>query len=107
MLPAPSTPALGNPELRIPPASPCSMRFEIVTAEPQLEPPLVELNADRPPVFRSTIGTTTVPLGWTSGCPPMPARLPGGRVAGLQVSPPSVDVLMKTRSPSAGLSHST
>ena len=41
------------------------------------------------------MGTTTVPLGCTSGCPPMPVARFAVAVAGPPVRPPSVEVLIR------------
>src|SRR5262245_578414 len=43
-------------------------------------------------------GTTTVPSGWTTGCPPKPFTLSRVGAGGLQVPPPSAEVVMYTRS---------
>src|SRR5215472_7323776 len=68
----------------------------------QLLPPFVELKADMVPPSN---GTTTVPLGCTKGCPPIPPALFAVPIAFPHVSPPSVDVDIKS-SPVSGLSHS-
>src|ERR1700704_2106197 len=69
-VPAPSTAADGNGPLRIPPASEWNCTLETVSGAVQLVPPSLELKADIPaPV---SIGTTTVPFGWTRGWPPIP-----------------------------------
>ncbi len=78
--------------------------FETVTGDDQLAPPLVEVKAEIPVI---SIGTTTVPLGCTSGCPPMPDDRFAVCVAGPHVNPPSLEVLIRIPSPVKGLSHST
>src|ERR1700755_1285932 len=91
-VPAPSIAAEGKPALRMPPASPWLGAVAMLTAPVQLAPPLVEMKADMPP-SKSAKGTTTVPLGCTSGLPPIP-KSPFAVVFGaLHVKPPSVEVL--------------
>src|SRR5260370_38805232 len=94
MLPGPSISAEGRPSpLRRPPAMVCALTVPIVLTEPQLTPPLVEVKASiEAPLVEN--GTTTVPLGCTSGCPPSPDGEPDGWAGADQVSPPSVDVDM-------------
>src|SRR5579872_2626290 len=106
-VPAPSTAALGSPGLRKPPASVCSLSGPILTLRPQLDPPLVDMKAAISPELKLKIGTTTLPFGWTTGCPPIPNSSSAVFFAVPQVWPPSVEVLIYTRSPLAGLSHST
>src|SRR5215467_9783928 len=72
-LPAPSISAVGSgPERRLP-ATVCEWIRAIVVTSVQLAPPLVERNAPTAVSLALSIGTMTVPLGWTSGWPPMPA----------------------------------
>ena len=78
--------------------------FETVAGTDQLPPPFVEMKAEIPEV---SIGTITVPLGCTSGCPPTPAAWVAVVFAAPQVRPPSLEVLIKIPSPVSGLSHST
>src|ERR1700758_1537331 len=68
-VPAPSIAADGSPALRRPPASPWLGALAILTARVQLCPPLVDMKADMPP-SKSAKGTTTLPLGCTTGLPP-------------------------------------
>src|SRR5271167_1562132 len=70
-VPAPSMAVEGRPALRNPPSSPLLGALAILTAAFQLWPPLVEVNADIPPL-KSAKPTTTVPLGCTTGLPPIP-----------------------------------
>jgi len=84
--------------------------LETVTGADQVDPPLVELKAEIPLV---SIGTTTVPLGCTSGCPPIaegvicsagrwtPGEATVGRsahqdaIAGIRIVPLHVTVAIK------------
>src|SRR5215470_11310085 len=71
---------------------------------PQLRPPLVEVKTTRSPFFlalpaRFGLGTTTVPLGSTTGSPPAPKNLLAVATGADQVLPPSVEVLISTRRP--------
>src|SRR4029077_16613972 len=95
----------GRPGLRNPPSSPRKFWLAINKLLLQLFPPLVELKAIIPP--KPSMGTTTLPLGCTRGWPPSPPAPSAVFLPALQVLPPSVDVLMKMRSPNAGSSHST
>ena len=63
-------------------------------------PPSVEVNASILPL-RLSNGTITVPFGWTTGCPPRPLSFPAVEIGTLQVRPPSVEVLISSRSPCA------
>src|SRR3954451_21356044 len=65
-LPAPSISAVGSGLVRRSPAAAEERIAEIVTARDQDAPPSVELNAASLPL-RLSNGTTTVPLGCTSG----------------------------------------
>src|SRR4051794_8345421 len=104
-LPAPSISATGSGLVRSGPATPANRVSEIVAALDHVAPPSVERNAASLP-FRLSNGTITLPFGCTSGCPPSPFSFPAGGTGVLQVLPPSVDVLMYSRSPSAKLSNS-
>ena len=76
----------------------------IVVTALQLAPPLVELNAPIAVSLALAVGTITVPLGRTTGWPPMtPVLLVFGAP---QVRPPSVDVLISSRLPAPLSSHS-
>ena len=69
----------------------------------QVAPPLVELNAPIAVSLALSIGTITVPLGRTTGWPPItPLLLVCGRS---QVRPPSLEVLICSRLPAPWLSH--
>src|SRR5579864_2186196 len=91
-VPAPSTPADGNGPLRIPPASAWNCTFEMVTAAVQVTPPSVELKAD---IAFVSSGTTTVPLGCTSGWPPIPCTRSAVGFGTPHVNPPSLEVLIR------------
>jgi hypothetical protein len=69
------------------------------------EPPLPEEKLEIVP-FRLSNGTITRPLGCTNGWPPRPLSLPSVRIGTLHVRPPSVEVLISSRSPSPKLSSS-
>src|SRR5437868_6897322 len=103
--PAPSISALGSGDVRSDPATSAKREAEIVTALDHVPPPSVDRNAASLP-FRLSNGTTTVPFGCTSGWPPRPLSLPAVATGVLHVRPPSVDVLMYSRSPCAKLSNS-
>src|SRR4051794_6889104 len=60
-LPAASISADGSGPVRRPPATVCLFTALTVTAEPQVEPPLVERNARIDVSVALAIGTTTVP----------------------------------------------
>src|SRR6516165_45844 len=73
---------------------------ETATVAPQEAPPLVLLNERISSLpAKDSKGTTTVPLGCTTGCPPSPVAPPLGARAGPQVRPPSVEVFIITESP--------
>src|SRR4051812_29826954 len=97
-LPAPSISAVGRALVRSPPPTAAEWIAAIVTARDQEAPPSVERNDASLP-FRLSNGTITVPFGCTSGWPPRPLSLPAVASGVLQVRPPSVDVLMYSRSP--------
>ena len=90
----------------MPPGTVCAPTDATVTAVLQLAPPLVERNARIEVSVALAIGTTTVPLGCTTGCPPMPVALPDVLSAAPQVSPPLVEVDILIRLPLAWSSHS-
>src|SRR4029453_17739664 len=98
-LPAPSTSAEGNTYLppRRPPATTWRRIGVTCTIADQLAPPSTEPNTSRefwlqPPV----IGTITVPLGCTTGWPPVALAVLAGVSTGPHVSPPSLEVLSWT-----------
>src|SRR5262245_53587331 len=105
--PAPSISALGSGPERKPAASVCSRIVAMRTTLVHDAPPFVETKASTVDSKASSIGTTTVPLGCTTGWPPMTVSPAGVVMAGPQVMPPSVDVLIWTRLPLPLLSHST
>src|SRR5215471_5144866 len=106
-LPAPSISAVGSgPERRLP-ATVWLRISAIVVTSVHDAPPFVERKAPTAVSLALSIGTITVPLGWTSGWPPMPASPDVVVCLGPQVSPPSVDVLIWIRLPAALRSHST
>src|SRR5579883_545941 len=85
-----------------------SLSEEMVTLLFQLAPPLVEVKVaiddEKKELLRK--GTITVPLGWTSGWPPRPVALSPVDCAALHVVPPSLDILICTRSLLEARSHS-
>ena len=98
-MPAPSISADGSPSpSRRPPATPCEVTLAIRTEAPQEVPPLVEVTERIADPF-AEYGTTTVPLGCTTGCPPRPDGLPDGEVGADQVAPPSLERLSTIRLP--------
>src|SRR5215470_5079333 len=95
-LPALSISAVGRGPERSAPGSGAAKICAASTGLLQLLPPLVGLK-DRSTVSKqSSMGTMTVPLGWTRGCPPMTQALSGVVSVGPQVSPPLVEVLICT-----------
>jgi hypothetical protein len=56
--------------------------------------------------LRASNGTTTRPLGCTTGWPPRPLSRPSVSIGADHVSPPSVDVLISSTSPAPKLSSS-
>jgi hypothetical protein len=77
----------------------------------QLRPPLMVVKTSRFPSCRTNpltleMGTTTVPLGSTTGLPPTPWNLLAVATGADQVLPPLVDVLISTRKPLLTTSHS-
>src|SRR2546429_3097906 len=98
-VPAASISADGRPPpSRTPPATGWADTLPIRTVELQDVPPLVEVN-ERIADPLAEYGTTTVPLGCTTGCPPRPDGLPDGEIDGDQVAPPSLERLMTIRLP--------
>src|SRR6202034_4513890 len=91
--PAPSIEADGRLGFRIPPATRWLSMLAICWLWPQLVPPLVELKTSMPPPSN---GTITVPFGCTTGSPPSPPAWSAEGIPGLQVRPPSWDVLINT-----------
>src|ERR1051325_9379702 len=76
------------------------------TLEVQLLPPLAELNERIWLELAEEKGTITVPFGWTRGWPPRPLGLSAGCFRAPQVAPPSVEVLMSSRSLPEAVSNS-
>src|SRR5881397_3774840 len=74
-LPAPSISAEGSGPLRRLPATVCLKIESTVTVLLQLVPPLVDLKARMEVSLALASGTMTVPLGCTTGWPPMPVAL--------------------------------
>src|SRR5207302_7069852 len=104
--PAPSISAVGSgPERRLP-ATVCVRISAIVVTSVQEPPPLVERNAPTAVSLALSMGTITVPLGWTTGWPPRPAWPLAVVFLAPHVSPPSEDVLIWIRLPWPLLSHS-
>ena len=77
-----------------------------VTVELQVAPPSVERQAMIADSEALAAGTITVPLGCTTGWPPRPVALLPVFLAAPQVRPPSVEVDIFSRSPSALSSNS-
>src|SRR5437773_3524569 len=96
-LPEASISAVGNGLVRRLPAAGWKAIWEMFASFVQLWPPSVERNAAIVP-FRLSKGTITVPFGCTSGCPPIPCGWPAVPTGVDQVTPPSLDVLMYSRS---------
>src|SRR5215218_6215083 len=87
-------------------AGACVVVAEIAVVALQLAPPFVDVNArivPGPPSSR--YGTTTCPLGRTTGCTPMPAAESAVRSGVPHVAPPSADVLSSSGPPAEGTSH--
>src|SRR5213595_1639613 len=94
-VPAPSISADGSPSpSRRPPATPCEVTLAIRTVALHEVPPLVDVNERI-----AEYGTTTVPLGCTTGCPPRPDGVPDGETGADQVAPPSLERLSTIRLP--------
>src|SRR5579862_3971041 len=92
-LPAPSMLADGRLGLRSPAATKWLWMLAIALLLPQLTPPLEELNTSMPPPSN---GTMTVPFGCTTGSPPSPPAWSDDARPGPQVSPPSLETLIRT-----------
>jgi hypothetical protein len=105
VVPSAAISALGSGLVRRPPATPWKRIASIVTALVHDWPPSVERNDWIFP-FSASKGTITVPFGWTTGCPPRPLSWPAVSIGTLHVRPPSVEVLISSRSPSPKLSSS-
>src|SRR3981189_542419 len=88
--PALSISADGSGPVRRPPATVCLLTALIVTAEPPVDPPLVERNARMDVSVALARGPITVPFGETTGCPPMPVLFEAVFLAAPQVRPPSL-----------------
>ena len=73
-----------------------SVLLDTATDAFHVRPPLVEVNARTDASF-AEYGTTTVPLGWTSGRPPSPDGRPDGICSADQVCPPSCEVTITIR----------
>src|SRR5438270_13939697 len=95
----------GNGGVRRPPATLWSEIAVMSTGAVQVEPPFVEVKYMTAPSFALSIGTMTVPFGFTSGWPPIPVALFAVFDAP-QVWPPSVDVFISIRLPRPLSSHS-
>jgi hypothetical protein len=104
-VPSPPISALGSGLVRRLPATPWKRIPATLTACDQLAPPFVDTNDEIAP-FRLSNGTTTVPFGWTTGCPPRPLSCPAVSIGTDQVTPPSLEVLMYSTSPCPKLSNS-
>ncbi len=90
---------------RRPPATVWAMTLATGEVPLQDTPPLVELNA-RIALPLAEYGTTTVPFGWTSGCPASPDGAPDGATGVDQVRPPLAEVLSTIRLPDEEMSAS-
>src|SRR3954464_6348396 len=103
-MPVPSISADGSgPSRKLPPTGGWRIVAIVVTAL-QLAPPLVELNAPMAVSFAFAVGTITVPLGRTTGWPPItPLSLV---VAADHVWPPLLDRLIRSALPAPWSSHS-
>src|SRR5947208_4454179 len=88
--------AVGRGPERILPGSPSKRICAARTVLLQLLPPSVERKERIAVSKQSSMGTMTVPLGCTRGCPPMTHALSGVVNAGPHVLPPSVEVLICT-----------
>src|SRR2546423_2745461 len=96
-LPDLSIAAVGRGPARIAPGSPSKRIWAARTVLLQLLPPSVERKERTAVSKQSSIGTMTVPLGWTRGCPPMTQALSADVFGAPHVLPPSVEVLICTR----------
>src|SRR5436309_2366087 len=106
MVPAPSISAVGKEPERMLPASVWWLIEVTEMVLFQLAPPFVEVKASSAVSLAFSIGTTTVPLGCTRGCPPITVALLAVDCLGLHVNPPSEEVLIWTRLPLPLSSHS-
>ena len=105
-MPAASISAVGSgPERRLP-AGVWSVTVAMVVVELQVAPPLVEFQTMIAVSLALEDGTITLPLGCTTGWPPRPVALLPVFLAAPQVRPPSEEVDILSRSPSALLSNS-
>src|SRR5499433_833841 len=104
-LPAPSISAVGSGLVRSPPATPLNRTLLTATPLAHDAPPSVDRNASIL-LFRLSNGTITVPSGWTRGWPPRPLSFTAVGIGVLQCWPPSVEVLISSRSPAPKLSSS-
>src|SRR3954468_2308698 len=95
-VPAPPASAEGSGSVRSPPATAWSWKLETSTEARQLAPPSTE-RKERIWPEELWNGTSTVPLGRTTGWPPRPLAASPVFSAGPQVSPPSVDRLILMR----------
>src|SRR3954454_471797 len=68
-------------------------------------PPSLDLKARIAVSSSLAMGTITVPLGWTTGWPPMPTSPPAVCCGVPHVAPPSDDVLIRMRFASPKSSH--
>ena len=87
VLPAPSISAEGSASVRRFPATACDVRLAIAYGPLQLTPPFVETSDISDVSGPLSMGMMTLPLGWTTGCPPI--TLSDGSEPCVQVSPPS------------------
>src|SRR5439155_14377879 len=105
-LPAPSISAEGSgPDRRLP-ASAWLRTRATLTDRLHVPPPSVDRNEMIAFSNALAAGTTTVPFGCTTGCPPSPVARLAVATGVPQVSPPSCDVLMRIRSPAPKSSNS-
>jgi hypothetical protein len=105
-VPAASISAEGSGLVRSPPATVWRLTLDTSIAARQEAPPSTDRNERIWDWLALFIGTSTVPLGRTSGWPPRPVALSPLLRAGPQVSPPLLEVYILIRLPSAVLSHS-
>src|SRR5215469_14913670 len=106
-LPALSTAADGSDSVRKLPLTKCSSIDDATTVLLQLPPPFVEVKERTLPSKASSIGTTTVPFGRTTGWPPIPLAKSAVLRTGPHVAPPSDVVTMLMISPLPASSNST
>src|ERR1700730_502433 len=96
-LPDLSTSAEGRAPDRMPPGSPLNRICAPRNVWLHVKPPSVDLNERTAVSKQSSMGTITVPLGCTTGCPPMTQALSGVVLAAPHLKPPSVDVRIWTK----------